>query len=90
MSHNKTIMYLVGGLLVLPIVGVLLVTGFTKNAQVHAQETTRNQAATHMTTMGNMMDSEDSRSMVSMMKEHYGENWQEGCNKMMEELENES
>lgn len=41
-------------------------------------------------TMMTGLTSEQKDSMINTMKSHHGENWKEGCNKMMENLDDKT
>lgn len=79
---NKCLSFIVGSLLILPIVGVGVVAGVTKISQVHAQEIAYNVPASHLSHMANMMDSDSKKQMIEMMKKHHGAEWQKECNTM--------
>lgn len=51
---------------------------------VYAQEFQSN--GVHQTMMSGLSTSQQD-SMIKMMKSHHGENWKEGCDKMMENLD---
>lgn len=80
--NDKCLSFIVGSLLILPIVGIGIVAGATKISQVHAQEIAYNAPASHMGHMAKMMDTDDKKQMLEMMKKHHGANWQQECNTM--------
>jgi hypothetical protein len=83
----KTICSLAFAFLILPLVGAGVIAGLTKVSQVHAQEAARNGPVAHMSMMNTMMDGDDRKEMVEMMKKHHGENWKEGCVNMINDME---
>lgn len=85
--NYKTTCYFAFALLILPLVGAGMLVGLTKVSQVHAQEAARNGPIAHMSMMSTMMDGEDRKQMVEMMKKHHGENWKEGCVNMMNDMD---
>lgn len=87
---NKLLSYVVTGFLLLPLIGTGNVVGLTKASQVHAQEDARNGSVSHLSMMSSMIDGEDRNTMIDRMKKHHGENWKEGCIKMMELMDMES
>lgn len=87
---NKCISFIVGSLLILPLIGIGLVAGATKVSQVHAQEITNNAPVTHLSHMAQMMNSNDKNQMITMMKTHHGKDWKKECSRMMETMDMDS
>lgn len=71
--------------------GIGLFLPLTKNVSAHSIDSVRGMSRNiRMMRMGEMMRSEDRDEMINMMRQHHGDNWQEHCQNMMNEIEQQS
>lgn len=85
---RKTFLYFTLTLLTVPLFAFGLFVLASQANQAYAHDVRG--SGTHMVGMGNNMHGGNRGQMIEMMKQHHGENWQEGCNKMMQEMSQKS